>query len=158
MARKASAPARLARRHGLWYNGPMRQQIEQLVRATEAARQTHRDTDAATNPVAWARSDQAVMEATGRLAHAVHDAVRRLGLPRELGRALAGTGFGIGRLAFDATDLQLHAELDGGPESPTERRRAADPAVADRIHAIRDEFYSSTGVEIAFPYDQLTGA
>src|SRR5262249_1829296 len=105
---------------------------------------------------AWVLADQAVMEATGRLAREAQEAARRQGLVRDLSRALAGTGFAVARVAFDSLDTRLQVELEGGPETAAQRRQAALPATAAGIRTLADEFFSQTGLELAFPYEQLT--
>src|SRR5690349_5778492 len=133
----------------------MRQTIEQLIRALAGARRTRQALDYAADPAGWAVADQAVMEATGRLAREAQEAARRLGLVRDLSRALAGTGFAVARVAFDALDTRLEVELEAGPDTPAQRHQAALPTTAARIHALADEFFSQTGLELAFPYERL---
>src|SRR5690349_1022413 len=111
----------------------MRQNIEQHIRALESARRTRQGIDYDTDPAAWAVADQALMEATGRLAREAQEAARRLGLVRDLSRALAGTGFAVARVAFDSLDTRLQVELEGGPETPAQRWQAALPATAAGI-------------------------
>jgi hypothetical protein len=135
----------------------MRQAIEQLMRAAERARHTRQAIDYDADPAAWARADQAVMEATGRLAREAQEAVRREGLNRDLSRALAGTGFGVSRIAFDALDTRLLVELEGGPTNAAQQRKAVHTDTAAGIRTLTDEFFSQTGIELAFPYQRLTG-
>src|SRR3954466_2717329 len=114
----------------------MRQTIEQLIRAVEGARRTRQGIDYDSDPAAWAVADQAVMEATGRLAREAQESVRRLGLVRDLSRALAGTGFAVARVAFDTLDTRLLVELQGGPDTPPQRRQAVLPATAAGIRTL----------------------
>ena len=150
-----AAGAGLARGRAVWYNGTMRQQIEQLLHAQEQARQTRQALERESPSAAWATADQHYRVATGRLDHAVREAIRQWGLVRELSRALAGTGYGVARVAFDADNSRLRVELDGGPETPAARRQAAAPATYDRLRTLADSFYSATAIEIDVPYDRL---
>src|SRR5436305_2370939 len=118
----------------------MRQTIEQLLRAVEGARRTRAALDHAADPAAWACADQAHLEAVGRLDREIQEAARRLGLLRDLSRALAGTGFAVARIGFDPLDSHLRVELAGGPATPAQRRAVARPAVAERLHRLGDDF------------------
>jgi hypothetical protein len=133
----------------------MRPQIEQLVAAQRQARAERAAVDQAEEPRDWAQADLDLSAATGELTNLVLEAARRLGLVRDLSRALGGTGWAVGRLAFESDVPQLHVEIQGGPDHPAERRRATDPATAERIRTVTEEFYSRTGMEIIFPYDRL---
>ncbi|HMA38237.1 MAG TPA: hypothetical protein VKY74_27560 [Chloroflexia bacterium] len=133
----------------------MRREIEGLSAAYHQARQACQALDRDREPRAWAQADLDRSAAAGHLGNAVRDAARRLGLVRELSRTLAGTGYAVERLGFDAAGPQLTIDLDGGPETAAEQHNAADPILADRIRSVTEEFYSRTGVEILFPYDRL---
>lgn len=133
----------------------MRQTIEQLIASYEQARQARAATDRAAEPRAWAQADLDYTEALGQLTGEVRDAARRLGMIRELNRALGGTGLAVARFVFDPDSIHLMVEIEGRPATPAERRTAALPATADRVRAVTDDFYSRTGLELAFPYDRL---
>ena len=135
----------------------MRNEIEHLIAAYREARGARTAIDRDAEPRAWAQADLDLSAAGGELGNAVREAIRKLGLVRDLSRALGGTGFAVGRVAFEAGSGHVTVDLGGGPDNPVEARRAADPATADRVRAVTEEFFSRTGVEVAFPYDRLEG-
>ena len=133
----------------------MRQQIEALIQQYDEVVRERQAIDRVAEPRVWAEVDLDCSAAAGRLGGEVREAARKLGLTRDLSRALAGTGYGVARLAFDPDHRHLVVELHGGPSTPAERRAAADPAVAERVRAFTEDFFSRAGVEVTFPYDRL---
>jgi hypothetical protein len=133
----------------------MRNEIEQLIAAYRQARAERAAIDRDAEPRTWAQADLDLSAAGGELGNAVREAIRKLGLVRDLSRALGGTGFAVARIAFEAESGHVIVELSGGPDNPAEARRAADPATTDRVRTVTEDFYSRTGVEVAFPYDRL---
>jgi hypothetical protein len=133
----------------------MRQQIEALIAEYEAVVRERQGIDRVAEPRVWAEVDLDCSAAAGRLGGEVREAARKLGLTRDLSRALAGTGYGVARLAFDPDHRHLGVELHGGPSTPGERRKAADPATVDHLRAVTEDFFSRTGIEVTFPYDRL---
>jgi hypothetical protein len=133
----------------------MRNEIEQLIAAYRHARGERAAIDRDAEPRAWAQADLDLSAASGELGNAVREAIRRLGLVRDLSRALGGTGFAVARVAFVAESGHVIVELSGGPDNPAEARRAADPTTTDRVRTVTEDFFSRTGVEVAFPYDRL---
>src|SRR6478609_5301737 len=100
----------------------MRQQIEALIQQYDEVVRERQGIDRVAEPRVWAEVDLDCSAAAGRLGGEVREAARKLGLTRDLSRALAGT---------------------------------ADPAVAERVRAFTEDFFSRTGVEVTFPYDRL---
>ncbi|HUS17432.1 MAG TPA: hypothetical protein VM536_20745 [Chloroflexia bacterium] len=133
----------------------MRNEIERLIAEFQDARRAHQAIDRDAEPRSWAQADLDAGEAASELSNAMREAARKLGLVRELSRALAGTGLAVGRLAFDPATHHLQVELNGYPESPAEQRRAADPATTDRVRTVTEDFFGRTGIEVAFPYSSL---
>lgn len=144
----------------MWYDRamkqPLRDEIEGLIATYRAARIEREAVDRAAAPRDWAQADLDLSAAAGELGNTVRDVARRLSLVRELSRALAGTGVAVNRLLFEPEVPQLVVELYGRPDGPTEARRAADPLTSDRVRTVTEEFFSRSGMEVAFPYDQLT--
>ncbi len=134
----------------------LRPEIEGLVAAYVAARIEREAMDRATAPRDWAQADLDLSAAAGELGNAVREAARKLSLVRDLSRALAGTGVAVNRLLFEPEIPHLLVELYGRPDGPAEQRRAADPLTTDRVRAVTEEFFSRSGMEVAFPYDRLT--
>jgi hypothetical protein len=139
----------------IWYNKAMRNEIEQLIAIYTQARREREAIDRDAEPRTWAQADLDLSAAGGQLGNAVREAARKLGIVRDLSRALGGTGFAVARVAFVPESHHLVVELSGGPDNSTEARRAADPATADRVRTVTEDFFSRTGVEVAFPYDRL---
>jgi hypothetical protein len=133
----------------------MRNEIEQLIAAYRQARGEREAIDRDAEPRAWAQADLDLSAASGQLGNEVREAARKLGIVRDLSRALAGTGFAVARVAFVPESSHLAVELSGGPDNAAEARRAADPATTDRVRTVTEEFFSRTGVEVDFPYDRL---
>ena len=125
----------------------MRNKLEPLIRDEERARLRRLGIDRAADPAGYRRADAAWTAAHRQLAAAAREAVRTMGLLRDAGRALQGTGYSVGRIPLE--DGVLRLELSGGPESPTDFLYV--PVAAGALRTVLDEFHAATGLEVQMP-------
>ena len=134
----------------------MRNRIEETLQQEEVARKRRASISRVEKPGDWADADAEWMSLRGELSSVGREAVRSLGLARELTRALRNTGFAVRNIGMQLEPVaMIVVELQGEPETPAEHRRAADPTVADSVRQTLDEFHSRTGIEVNFPFDKL---